>query len=705
MSHKLTDEQKKIIAHEGDLVISAVAGSGKCLGEGTPVMLYDGSIVNVEDVKPDDLLMGPDFNSRRVLSTNTGRGLLYRIIPETGDSWVCNDVHVMTLYGRYEEKLIDIPLNEFFEKYPISKYSNIHHHKLVRLNIPKNINIEESSYTMFFNDILSWKAKEIGEGEYFGFTLEGDGRFLLGDGTITHNTSTLIEYAKARPDKQILFLAFNKSIADEAASKFRQHKLKHVLCKTTHSLAYKAMGIGREYKLGYNPNPYFIGKDLFGLNMRKIETYKTVAHAVSKFTIFCDSDYNSIGEMDYLSDLVTDESKAFYLRNKKKVDSYSKQIWDAMSDGKLDVSHNWYLKAYQLRKPKLNYDIVMIDEGQDLSPVQLDIFKNQDGTKIIVGDSAQAIYSWRGAIDALEKFDFQRLHLTNSFRFSNDIAMIALEILATKEQVKPGYDPSSVKLTGVADFYKSVFAPVGSPKAYISRSNSKLLDLIMSIYKGIESVYIEGGLDSLFVSPSSGIHIFDILNLYIDKKEAIKNGFVKAFDDFQEFEDYAKDMDERNILDFIKIVKRYKKSLFYLSADIQPKLVEKASEADAVFSTIHKAKGLEYDHVEILSDYEEFPPPLLYRAKDGRPYTPKEMEAQIKQIIEEINIMYVGVTRAKKTVYHTIPGISSQGQIRDLKLKMKRERERKAPSSENKVSVDSILDEITEKNGLLSYEY
>jgi hypothetical protein len=36
-----------------------------------------------------------------------------------------------------------------------------------------------------------WKAESIGDGEYFGFTLDGDGRFLLGDFTVTHNTSAI----------------------------------------------------------------------------------------------------------------------------------------------------------------------------------------------------------------------------------------------------------------------------------------------------------------------------------------------------------------------------------------------------------------------------------------------------------------------------------------------------------------------------------
>jgi hypothetical protein len=78
-------------------LITGSTGSGKCLGKGTPVLMYDGSVKSVEDVQPGDLLMGPDSQPRTVLSTARGRGQLFKIIPRKGEPWVCNDVHVMTL--------------------------------------------------------------------------------------------------------------------------------------------------------------------------------------------------------------------------------------------------------------------------------------------------------------------------------------------------------------------------------------------------------------------------------------------------------------------------------------------------------------------------------------------------------------------------------------------------------------------------------
>jgi superfamily I DNA and RNA helicase len=52
-------------------------------------------------------------------------------------------------------------------------------------------------------------------------------------------TSTLVEMAKALPHERILYICFNKSIADEASKKFPSN----VQCKTVHSLAYGSIVI------------------------------------------------------------------------------------------------------------------------------------------------------------------------------------------------------------------------------------------------------------------------------------------------------------------------------------------------------------------------------------------------------------------------------------------------------------------------------
>ena len=61
-------------------------------------------------------------------------------------------------------------------------------------------------------------------------------------------TSTLRAYAKARPERRMLYLAFNNAIAREAGGRFTPN----VTCLTTHSLAFRAVGHAYRHKLTNN---------------------------------------------------------------------------------------------------------------------------------------------------------------------------------------------------------------------------------------------------------------------------------------------------------------------------------------------------------------------------------------------------------------------------------------------------------------------
>lgn len=72
-------------------------GGGKCLGAGTPVLMFDGSVKAVENIVIGDLLMGPDSLPRAVLSLASGNEMLYRVTPIKGDSYVVNESHILSL--------------------------------------------------------------------------------------------------------------------------------------------------------------------------------------------------------------------------------------------------------------------------------------------------------------------------------------------------------------------------------------------------------------------------------------------------------------------------------------------------------------------------------------------------------------------------------------------------------------------------------
>ena len=72
-------------------------GVGKCLRRGTPIMLSNGKIKKVENIKVGDKLMGDDSTSRNVLALGRGREKMYEIKPVKGDSYVVNESHILSL--------------------------------------------------------------------------------------------------------------------------------------------------------------------------------------------------------------------------------------------------------------------------------------------------------------------------------------------------------------------------------------------------------------------------------------------------------------------------------------------------------------------------------------------------------------------------------------------------------------------------------
>ena len=68
------------------------------------------------------------------------------------------------------------------------------------------------------------KVLPAGYGEYFGFQLNGDGRFLLGDFTVTHNTvifANLLQAMNHRIPGQMWVIAHREELIDQAVNKIR----------------------------------------------------------------------------------------------------------------------------------------------------------------------------------------------------------------------------------------------------------------------------------------------------------------------------------------------------------------------------------------------------------------------------------------------------------------------------------------------------
>lgn len=91
--------------------IAARSGVGKCLGYGTLVVLSDGSLKPVQELKVDDCLLGIDGKPNKIVSTVSGKDNMFRIHQSKGISYEVNSVHMLSLTDG--TKKVNIPLNEF----------------------------------------------------------------------------------------------------------------------------------------------------------------------------------------------------------------------------------------------------------------------------------------------------------------------------------------------------------------------------------------------------------------------------------------------------------------------------------------------------------------------------------------------------------------------------------------------------------------
>ena len=108
---------------KGDLVIIAARPAmGKCLGKGTKVLMFDGTLKNVEDVEVGDRLMGDDATPRNVLSLARGREEMYWVHQNKGIDYRVNKSHILSLKrsrnegGHIHGEVLNIEVSDYIEK-------------------------------------------------------------------------------------------------------------------------------------------------------------------------------------------------------------------------------------------------------------------------------------------------------------------------------------------------------------------------------------------------------------------------------------------------------------------------------------------------------------------------------------------------------------------------------------------------------------
>jgi superfamily I DNA/RNA helicase len=451
-------------------------------------------------------------------------------------------------------------------------------------------------------------------------------------------TTTLIEYAKTRPsDKRILYLAFNRSVKTEAEQKFTAAGLKNVKVETAHSLAFDAIVKMSGYTLnqGYKSYEWV---ELLKIDTGDLHVDYMIASHISKFiSFFCNSTATRVQELNYATVITDPKAQQFVNNFYSVIEQFTRLALAKMDKGAIAITHDFYLKKFQLSEPKLPYDYILFDEGQDASGAMLDVFLKQPATKIIVGDIHQQIYGWRFAINSLLKTDFPFYNLSNSFRFNDEIALIANKILAWKKHLD---QPKAVKVIGAGKESEFSFT-----KATLARTNlSLLMNAVAQWQQGsVKKVFFEGKMSS-YTFADEGASMYDILNLYNGKHDKIRDKLIAGMATMKELEDYIEKTEDNSLSVIVDVVKEYGNELPHLVSQLKENEVTDKQKADMVFSTVHRCKGMEYDEVTLLSDFINEDKLQKYISEKGGD---KMGEWNKNRLIEEINVLYVAATRAK----------------------------------------------------------
>lgn len=303
--------------------------------------------------------------------------------------------------------------------------------------------------------------------------------------------------------------------------------------------------------------------------------------------------------------------------------------WDER-DSAITFTEMVYIPTFAPQSLPRKASVAFVDEVQDLSPLQHLFLEKYAARIIAVGDRAQAIYGFRGAdyksMDKLaERFAMTELPLSVSYRCPRAVVLEAQKDNPTIQARENAPEGEVTKMLYPVFVDRLLTDQVSSEAAVISRANRDLIRLCYLLLKN----RIQFQVRSDFFTQVAG---------FIKKLKASSLGHLQArLDAWLETELLKKpkprrqaELEDRH--DCLTTLIHYLEEQGKDDTEDLHALLKTISESrrGITISTIHKAKGLEWEDVYFL-----FPEkiPSVYAE------TPDELQ-------QEWNMRYVAVTRA-----------------------------------------------------------
>ena len=481
----------------------------------------------------------------------------------------------------------------------------------------------------------------------FDFITEGDGNAVVSAKAGSGKTFTIVNAMKLIPKtKKAIFIAFNKSIADELNEKLKSNS--NCMAYTTHSLGFRMIrrNLGNdiivdEYKYRTYLKNNFL--NVTGLNDGEINIEKNqINEYTENILLLIDFSRLFLAHDDEAINNIVERYDVPLIANEVEVVKRCLE-WGKNNITSIDYADMlWLPTALNLRPLGMLYDWVFLDEAQDSSIAAIALFKKcvkpNVGRWVCVGDEKQCINLFCGSNEdnfrqLCHSENTQVFDLPVSYRCGKKIIEFSQSIvkdILPKENAIDGEIKNGCKLSCLKD-----------GDMVLARSKAPLLKVYTKLIKKGINCYIKG-LDI-------GANLINLLDSIKGEELNInlrKDGvFVRLYDKLFETRDKlvekrGLDIDDATLSSYIMEQYDTIKALEVLAFNCATKNELKARIRDifkedskgVCLSTIHKSKGLEADNVYILC-HSSMPSKNCHH----------EWER-----IQEKNLMYVAYTRAKK---------------------------------------------------------
>lgn len=305
-------------------------------------------------------------------------------------------------------------------------------------------------------------------------------------------THTLLAVTERTAPTRTLFLAFNRAIARDAAARVPPH----VHAVTVHALAFRHVVVGhpgfeRKFRVAGGRVPLSALAELADLSEHDPNRWDHAQQIRAILTNFA-ANLAAHPRKEHLGQALREHLASSLGRERAEERARwlvrrAARAWQRIADpdDAAPLDHDAYLKLFSLARPALDADLLLVDEAQDLAPVMLTLLTNGSCRRILVGDPAQRIYAWRGAVDAMAASGLPEVRLTRSFRFGDDIAAVArrvLGVLDRRPRLSGGGPPGTVR---------SRPSTTAAPRTILCRTNAGVIEAALTFADA--GVHVVGG--------------------------------------------------------------------------------------------------------------------------------------------------------------------------------------------------------------------